>query len=471
MVGDGDRLAPGDRAPARSRPGPRVVRDQPLHSPEARRGIPVPGARSGGRSARLLPLHAHRLGLLCSGKAAGSAALRGGRALFRKGGRLGPALLDHGEGRPGEIRGRHRRLEHVVAVSQRAPHFLGTLGWALATAGRKEEARRILEELRARPPGAPAVVSEAWLLGALGEIDAAFEVVARAEEECQAFLYFTGLARVRFSPRRSEIRSSAGKARASARAIDSTPHRSDRDCRSPRRPSSHVSRRREIRTGRSSSTIMVVRAAGSRQRLFASSASKNRLRFVCVDRPGIGQSSPQETRTYSGWADDLITVAEHVGVRRIRSDGLVGRRPVGACGRGLHRSRSACATSAASRVEATERSGTTGQRSIFRKPTRSADFSHCISSPACASCTRPLVSPPNTSAGPTSRNCGKPSTTPRRPADPARAGFRNRFLRSQRRMFRSGERRARSRQRAPLSALGFRREGHRAASPHVARNG
>ena len=39
----------------------------------------------------------------------------------------------------------------------------------------------------------PTVVSEAWLLGALGEIDAAFEVLERAEEECQANLYFTGL--------------------------------------------------------------------------------------------------------------------------------------------------------------------------------------------------------------------------------------------------------------------------------------
>ena len=95
-------------------------------------------------------------------------------------------------------------LEHVVAVSHRGAHFLGTLGWALATAGRKDEARTILEELRARPKGSPAVVSEAWLLGALGEIDAAFEVVARAEEECLAYLYFTGLPG--FDPLRADPR-------------------------------------------------------------------------------------------------------------------------------------------------------------------------------------------------------------------------------------------------------------------------
>jgi TolB-like protein/Tfp pilus assembly protein PilF len=95
------------------------------------------------------------------------------------------------------VLGRHEEgiamLEHVVAVSHRGAHFLGTLGWALAIAGRKGEARTILAELRARPPAAPAVVSEAWLLGALGEVDAAFDVVARAEEECLAYLYFTGL--------------------------------------------------------------------------------------------------------------------------------------------------------------------------------------------------------------------------------------------------------------------------------------
>jgi len=50
-------------------------------------------------------------------------------------------------------------------------------------------------------------------------------------------------------------------------------------------------------------------------RLFAASASANRLRLICVDRPGIGQSSPQNNRTYSGWADDLTTIADALGCR------------------------------------------------------------------------------------------------------------------------------------------------------------
>jgi tetratricopeptide (TPR) repeat protein len=82
--------------------------------------------------------------------------------------------------------------EHAVAISHRSAYFLGVLGWALATAGRKDEARKILEELRARPAGAPPNVTEAMLLGALGEIDAAFELLARAEDEYQASLYYTG---------------------------------------------------------------------------------------------------------------------------------------------------------------------------------------------------------------------------------------------------------------------------------------
>src|SRR6266542_4251588 len=94
--------------------------------------------------------------------------------------------------------------EHGVAVSRRAPFFLGVLGWALATAGRKDEARKILEELRARPAASPTAVSEAWLLGALGEIDDAFDVLARAEEEYQGLLCYTGLPG--FDPLRTDPR-------------------------------------------------------------------------------------------------------------------------------------------------------------------------------------------------------------------------------------------------------------------------
>ena len=48
-------------------------------------------------------------------------------------------------------------------------------------------------------------------------------------------------------------------------------------------------------------------------RPLANSASSNRLRLICVDRPGMGQSSPQKARTYSGWADDLVAIADALG--------------------------------------------------------------------------------------------------------------------------------------------------------------
>jgi pimeloyl-ACP methyl ester carboxylesterase len=48
-------------------------------------------------------------------------------------------------------------------------------------------------------------------------------------------------------------------------------------------------------------------------RLLADAASKNRLRLICIDRPGMGRSTPQKARTYEGWADDLVTMADALG--------------------------------------------------------------------------------------------------------------------------------------------------------------
>jgi pimeloyl-ACP methyl ester carboxylesterase len=47
--------------------------------------------------------------------------------------------------------------------------------------------------------------------------------------------------------------------------------------------------------------------------LFADAASKHGLHFVCVDRPGIGQSSPQDNRSYAGWAADMTAIADALG--------------------------------------------------------------------------------------------------------------------------------------------------------------
>lgn len=54
---------------------------------------------------------------------------------------------------------------------------------------------------------------------------------------------------------------------------------------------------------------------GSRHeaRCFANVASQHGLRLICVDRPGIGRSSPQKVRSFSGWAEDLVAVADTLG--------------------------------------------------------------------------------------------------------------------------------------------------------------
>lgn len=50
-------------------------------------------------------------------------------------------------------------------------------------------------------------------------------------------------------------------------------------------------------------------------RLFAEAVSRHKLRFLCVDRPGIGQSSPQDRRSYAGWAEDMTAIADALGCR------------------------------------------------------------------------------------------------------------------------------------------------------------
>lgn len=54
---------------------------------------------------------------------------------------------------------------------------------------------------------------------------------------------------------------------------------------------------------------------------FADAASTHGLRLLCVDRPGIGQSTPQAARSYSGWADDMTAIADSLGYRQFGVSG------------------------------------------------------------------------------------------------------------------------------------------------------
>jgi TolB-like protein/Tfp pilus assembly protein PilF len=99
----------------------------------------------------------------------------------------------------------------AAALTRRTPFFLGLLGWALGSAGRSGEARSALQELRAQAAASRSFVPEAWVLATLGETDAAFARLEQAEDEYQAFLYFTGLPA--FDPLRADPRFTALLAR------------------------------------------------------------------------------------------------------------------------------------------------------------------------------------------------------------------------------------------------------------------
>ena len=84
-------------------------------------------------------------------------------------------------------------LRHAVTPAHRGGFLHGMLGWALAVAGRRDEAMEIIEELRSRPDTAPTLVSEAWVWAACGKPDEAFRVLDRATEELQTMVAMTKL--------------------------------------------------------------------------------------------------------------------------------------------------------------------------------------------------------------------------------------------------------------------------------------
>ena len=99
------------------------------------------------------------------------------------------------------------RLERAAERARTNPFTQGTLGWALAAAGRTADARSVMEALhRGAVPGA-TVLSEAWLLAALGDADGAFEVLRRACDEKQLLVPFIGLPG--FDPLRADPRFAA----------------------------------------------------------------------------------------------------------------------------------------------------------------------------------------------------------------------------------------------------------------------
>lgn len=55
--------------------------------------------------------------------------------------------------------------------------------------------------------------------------------------------------------------------------------------------------------------------------LFDPFARAHGLRLVCADRPGMGGSDPQPDRTFQGWTDDLVLLADAFGADRFAVTG------------------------------------------------------------------------------------------------------------------------------------------------------
>lgn len=80
-----------------------------------------------------------------------------------------------------------------------------------------------------------------------------------------------------------------------------------------------------LETGDSGGPLVLHNHGGPSSRLEANlfdvSARAHGLRFVCVDRPGIGGSDPQPGRSFESWANDLLALADSFGAQHFAVTG------------------------------------------------------------------------------------------------------------------------------------------------------
>ncbi len=98
-------------------------------------------------------------------------------------------------------------LTRASTPSHRGGFIHALLGWAFAVAGREDQARAVLAELRMGGAQPSENVAEAWLLAALGEADGAWAILERVEETCQQTLLLAGMPG--FDPLRAALRFAA----------------------------------------------------------------------------------------------------------------------------------------------------------------------------------------------------------------------------------------------------------------------
>ncbi|MBI3402508.1 MAG: hypothetical protein HY048_13900 [Acidobacteria bacterium] len=103
--------------------------------------------------------------------------------------------------------------EHGVSASHRQPYFLKSLGYAYARAGRRPDAERVIEELRARSDReyiAPLHIADVY--AGLGDRAPACEWLERAYEHRNGFIVGVGVSPA-YDPMRDDSRFQALLAR------------------------------------------------------------------------------------------------------------------------------------------------------------------------------------------------------------------------------------------------------------------
>ena len=125
-------------------------------------------------------------------------------------------------------------LTRALTPSHRGGFVHALLGWAFAVAGREDQAKAVLAELRLGGARPSENVAEAWLLAALGEADGAWAILERVRTDLPTDPPACRHARIRSAPRGPAVRGDARAAGAPGRVRGASNRRQPVSRRVPR---------------------------------------------------------------------------------------------------------------------------------------------------------------------------------------------------------------------------------------------
>ena len=102
--------------------------------------------------------------------------------------------------------------------------------------------------------------------------------------------------------------------------------------------------------------------------LFAAEAAEQGVRLIGLDRPGIGHSDPKPGYRLLDWPDDVVEIADQLGIERFALEGIsAGGAYALACAYSIPQRLTACGLiSTVSLPDLVRRSGTRSMRAIWR---------------------------------------------------------------------------------------------------------